>query len=111
MSVFAIMSATMHQHDFVQATNATQVASVRQIMSLKPESLHSDKKCHYFPIQARDEFFGGKWNELYRHPSTKAFMEHRHPIYSYSPCITKHNLGILPVKQTALKVCIQSDCQ
>lgn len=79
---------------YIYSEELIEIPSIQYIMSQKPNSLHSDKKCHYFPMQAREEFYNGKWKELYKNSLTQQLMVDRSPIYSYSPCITKHNLGM-----------------
>jgi hypothetical protein len=77
----------------IDIANSENYSSLHDIWQAKPDSIKIDRKCHYFPIHARLDFFNGKWDELYRNSRTSAMMEKRNPLYSYKPCLTKYNLG------------------
>ena len=44
------------------------------------------KPCHYFPIDARNEYFKGTWQQLLP-------QSHFEYIHYYSPCMSSYNLG------------------
>lgn len=86
--LFIIIASLVHSND----TNIINLHLIRKHIFKFLHDSHV-KKCHYFPVNAMEDFNHGKWNTMSKDSDIVRLTESRNPINVYSPCLSTYNIG------------------